>query len=106
MRYFMGKAETESAIPVLQYEGIHIDLFEVASEERIDLEIIKYPFHRDDFDFEIELHDLFDRDRQRTLLMKLLQEFFRKPPQVIVREDCGLKHHQSRLANRVNELFQ
>jgi len=106
MSQLVGQAEAEPAVPVLQDERINVDLLEVTCQEGVNLEIVQDPFHGDTLDSEVELDDLFDRYRKRALLVELFQELFCKPPQCIIREDCGAAGHGSRLANRVYELLE
>jgi len=108
MRELVGKAEAQPTVPVLHYELVHINGLEITCKERVNLEIFENTVDRDDLDLVVKLNDLFDRHRQRALLVEFLEERNSTFSQVIIRENSWTKGQRGRLrlSDRVDQLIQ
>jgi hypothetical protein len=93
-------------VTMLHDELVDVQAFEIAGQERVDCEIVENAVDRDHFELEIELDDLFNRHRESSLLVELIQELLSATPQVVVRKPRRAKHHRSRLANGLDQLIE
>jgi len=91
----VSETKPQPAMAVSHHKCIYVDLCEVARQECIDFKVVKNSFERYKLNLKVEFNDLLNRDRKRSLVVKLGKELL-----------CTLEKPPLRLADRINQLFE
>ena len=74
------EAESQTPVAVIHYKRVDVNALQVTREKSVNLELIKNAINRNEFDLEIELDNLLDRNRESSLFMELFEKRFRSNP--------------------------